>query len=387
MVKAAAYASGSPIKVVGVIEHDCTEKFWVQAKVTTITYKRFCFFHPVTNLPTEIEIEIPVELTFPAQCFNENSNETSTRAVYNQTSNETLENLMTDFFDKSLPIEWQRATDDNGKPGEFSTFKTTNHLMYVTYKYPLHLNEVYETTIHIGSSYAKGISVEEDIVFKAWTPFDESVLSPKRVGDGVVFTYWKNCTSIQCSSLGDFLSRDIPDARCNEFSDLFKAIVQNQGISGVKEITFRPPLNPSNMFQVDVTNEFGPNAINEVVLFSNVVRFAVKNWETYLANENNHIFQLNNIPMNCEADWAKGDIGIPGQGNVVDPVSLHGNHIALTYGPILYDPSYGYDKVADRAIYEDDNLDTVSGLIFEYDNLYYYWIGQLNEVGVADTRE
>ena len=383
VIKPAAYVSGKKMRIIGSINHDCPDPFWIRAKVSTTTTKLFTTFLPTGII--QIPVSIPVEIKFPAMSFNTSDDNTGSPATYSGISDVGFEALLTDYYDKSLPIEWEVAKDENGP---YTNFKTSMHTLYVTHKEPLKLKDVFETTIHIGCAEAKGKCAPNEIVDWAWIPFGN--LNVARVGDGAIFSYWKDCGSGRCGSLKAFLELETPDARCQEFVDLFKAIIENQGIQGFKEIKFKPP-EPQNDLPADILKEFGTEDFRAKIWGEGFGRFAVKDWSSYIEPNNisNNFFKLDNIPAGCGPNWAAGDTGIKGQGQVIDPLSLHANHIALTYKSLIYDPSYGTRKVSDRATFEDDNLDTVSGLIIECEingvTEYYYWIGGLNTLNTEET--
>ena len=385
----AGYASNNKVGIVGNIDHDCDEPFWIQATVRTTTVG-------VNGN------DIVINLTFPRVRY-ENTNGSSF-VIYKGISNEKLEKNMVDFYDKSFPIEWEFAKDlvvgDSSEPGTFSSFKTTYHTLCVTRKYPVSPEDVYETTIYLGCLHAKGLSGNTEIVNAIWVPFDITVFNVQRFRDGKPFTYWASCIPISCLELPQLLATETDepfvDGRCNAMRDLLAAIINTQGI---------PLLDPNvvieandmfiNIPVMDLQNEFGLPGVNATWKELETVNkegevdtdnyMAVKEWGTFIANSSNNLFELNAPPENCPSNWvhwATGDPGLEGQGGVVDPLSLHTNHTWLNYKGKYYDPSYGIVMPnGTEEQYKSEYLDVEGGKIFEVTFnsgvvKHYYWIGK-----------
>ena len=87
--------------------------------------------------------------------------------------------------------------------------------------------------------------------------------------------------------------------------------------------------------------------------------------------------------------WANGDMGLSGQGEIENPLSIHVNHVTTRFNNIFYDASYGYKEDANYVEYENDNIAAPHVRLVYANEIgtpnirYFLWIGAEND----DTKQ
>lgn len=277
---------------------------------------------------------------------------------------------------EEFSIVWKMCNVNSNNESDWQVIATSINPVYVTYKKP-DSTIPFETVLHLGCSNANGLSgpaAEATIVNALFTPFLSTNFEVRRKGDNQVMTYYASIDpDNSCSDLATMLKSPDADGRCGAMAELFNTMIKDQGIGGSNGVAITamgtvppnsPPVVPLTnaskaQMSVDAINQFGVDDI-ELDLLSDFYHFMVKNWSGYAEGTF--------LPLPGgdyeEAKSSVGDPGIPGQGNITDPRSIFINHIFITYGGKIYDPSYGLiQNNADLANYEDNSLNVVSGTI------------------------
>ena len=298
------------------------------------------------------------------------------------------------FFERAVV----NSTDEN----DWVDIGSSSNPVYVTYKQPVS-STPYHTVIHLGCKSANGMlasstSEELALVNMMYQPFLYMTFNVRRISDNQKLFYYAppNIDDGACITMDLLLASPDGNGRCGAFAELFFTIIKDQGIPGAQQVGIAHAgsliLSSASeaAMEADAIVQFQTPSSD--VLFAtgtNLYHFMVKNWSGY--SEGAFLPLLNSAMDYDEAKSSPGGTGVSGQGGVTDPRSIFINHSYVKYGGNIYDPSYGKIQVEDISIYEDNNLEVVSGAIV-YRNTgngpkWYFWVERINTVGLAELTE
>lgn len=307
---------------------------------------------------------------------------------------------------EQFEIQWKMCATNSTDENDWVDIGSSSNPVYVTYKKPISANTFYapyHTVIHLGCKNANGMSAsspseELALVNEMYQPFLSTTFNVRRVSDNEKLYYYKppNIDDGACITMDLLLASSDGNGRCGAFAELFYTIIKDQGIPGAQKvgINHAAPITLSSAsvvaMETDAIAQFQtPSSDVLFTVGTNVYHFMVKAWSGYSEGA---FLPLSNSAMDYdEAKSSPGGMGVSGQGGVTDPRSIFINHLYVKYGGNIFDPSYGKIQVDDLSLYEDNNLEVVSGAIVYRNTIngpkWYFWVEKINTVGLAELVE
>lgn len=230
---------------------------------------------------------------------------------------------------KAFQLQWEVKFGSSA----WAPVGTTTHTVYVTLGDPkTSLRQ--ETLFYLGCKNADGQIYEAITVGRIWNEFTD--LKTPRV-DGIRMKYW-NPEQTACQSLVLMLASPDGNGTCVAWANLFQALIDVQGISGVEIVEIESLFHNDNGYSFDNLTDRGS--------------FLVKNW-TFLPNGSAPSVCA---PFTHRETEANDELGVEGQGNPNPPRAFLNHYIAKFRGK-FYDPSYGSGAFATPYDWEKTSLD------------------------------
>jgi hypothetical protein len=233
-----------------------------------------------------------------------------------------------------MEIKWYQTEPDDKT---WTQIGTTKHLVYITLMPPQ--EKPYWTLLDISCRAGAGKTTEADFVPAAFQPFKSHTGDGngfKRKSDGVALSYYLqgvntsgDQTEPSVYSTFGILSRPDGTGRCGGWANLLIHMLEIHGVTGLGKLWFIRGKNPNS-----------PNM---------KLRFLVKNCAFSGSGSKPAPY-----PYLGNTECVKQN-GIPGQGKT-NPQFDFGDHVVVTYGGKIYDPSYGVGPKSSALEYERDGI-------------------------------
>jgi hypothetical protein len=222
----------------------------------------------------------------------------------------------------AFSVEWFMKDADNAT---WISCGRTEHLLYVTFAAPT--QALYWTLLDISCRGANGKMTPNAVVDGAFDPFKAQTGDArgfKRLGDGVTLRYYgegaNTAQGAEVQSPRGILSSATGSGRCGGWSRLMAHMLALHGID-------------VELYTMDCS-----------ALAANTI-FHVRNFN------HNGAGTCTSLPYTHKGSECSKPDGLSGQGKT-NPQFLFGDHAAVYYNNLIYDPSYGVGPEANPARYE-----------------------------------